>query len=169
MGNLVKRKYFTMGYGGGLETTNEYSYLETSDGETWTTPDKAVISGFISGNQTVTYTGKIPVVLTSKDGIVWTRLAPSHSDQPTPTPTPAATVGNQNVPISENGIVIELNGQTYKLNLNSSIGQSMEVQASTDLEIWETLTTITNAGGVLNFVDPDAKYHPQRFYRLKLQ
>jgi hemin uptake protein HemP len=109
------------------------------------------------------------VVLTSKDGIVWTRLAPIHSDRPAPIPTPAITGNNQNAVISENVVAIELNGQAYKLNLTASIGQSMEVQASTNLESWDTLTTITNNGGILNFVDHDATNYPMRFYRLKLQ
>ncbi|HEX5398412.1 MAG TPA: hypothetical protein VFY06_05120 [Verrucomicrobiae bacterium] len=158
-----------MGTDAGLEATNEYSYLVTSDGKTWTTPDQTAISGFISGNRHITYTDKDPVVLTSEDGIVWTRLAPVHSDRPAPIPTPAVAVNNPNAVRSENGVVIELNGQAYKLNVASSIGQSMEIQASTNLAKWDTLATITNNGGILNFVDRDATNYPARFYRLKLQ
>jgi len=167
-GNLINEKIFKMGFDTGLETNNK-PYLVTSDGETFTTPDKTSMSGFVSGYTAVTYTDKIPVVLTSKDGIVWTRLAPIHSDRPAPIPTPAITGNNQNAVISENVVAIELNGQAYKLNLTASIGQSMEVQASTNLESWDTLTTITNNGGILNFVDHDATNYPMRFYRLKLQ
>jgi hypothetical protein len=169
IGNSVNEKYFTMGTDADLKTTNEYSYLVTSDAETWTTSDKTSITGFVSGNKTVTYTDKIPVVLTSKDGIEWTRLAPIHSDRPAPIPTPAIAGNTQTAATSDNGVSINLNGQSYKLNLNSSIGKSMEIQASSDLQNWETLTTITNTGGVINFVDPDAKNYPERFYRLKLQ
>jgi hypothetical protein len=168
-GTGVEHRFFTMGTDAGLETTNEYSYLVTSDGGKWTTPNKAAISGFISGNRQITYTDKDPVVLTSKDGIVWTRLAPIHSDRPAPIPIPVIAGNNQNAVVSEYGVVIELNGQAYKLNLTSIIGQSMEIQASTDLENWETLTTVTNNGGILNFVDRDVTNYPARFYRLKLR
>jgi hypothetical protein len=156
-GHGSKHKFIAIGaFGTELVSTN---------GEVWTTEDKISISGCVYGNQVLFYSGSRHMVLSSKDGIVWTRLLPSSSDQP----TPIVTSNNQNVAVSQNGVVIELNGQTYKLNLTSNIGQSMEVQASTNLEIWETLTTITNSGGILNFVDPDAKNYPQRFYRLKLQ
>lgn len=79
------------------------------------------------------------------------------------------SVSNPNTVLSGNGFNIELNGQAYKLDLTSNLGQSMEIQASADLQSWETLTTITNTGGVLHFTDPDANNYPQRFYRVKLQ
>lgn len=140
-------------------------YLVTTDGETWTTPDKTSISGSVYGNQVTYSSGKPFVVLSSKDGIVWTRLTPKISDQPVP--VIASTI--QNVGKSENGVMIELNGQLYKLNLTTTIGQSMEIQASTNLQSWVTLTIITNSGGILKFVDRDASNYPMRFYRLKLQ
>jgi photosystem II stability/assembly factor-like uncharacterized protein len=165
VGSGGRQRFFTMGTEAALKNTNEYSYLVTSDGGTWTTPDKTAISGFISGNRHITYTDKAPVVLTSQDGIVWTRLAPIHSDRP----APAIAGNNQNAVVSENVVAIKLNGQVYQLNLTSHLGQSMEIQASTDLESWDTLTTITNNGGILNFVDRDVTNYPARFYRLKLR
>ena len=152
-----------------IETTNEYSLLESSDEETWTTRDKAAISGIVSGNTVISYTDNPPTVLASEDGIHWHRIKPTHSDNPVQISASSTARNNTSTVPSDNGVVINLNGQGYKLNLTSSIGQSMEIQASSDLQSWETLTTITNTGGIINFVDPDAKNYPQRFYRLKLQ
>jgi hypothetical protein len=135
--------------------------LMSTAGGTWTTPDKISISGSVWGNGFVFSSGKQPIVLSSKDGIVWTRLLPKNSDQPTP-----LTIAS-NAP--ENGVLIDLNGQCYKLNLAASVGQFYEIQASTNLQDWTTLTTITNTGGILNFVDRDITNYPMRFYRLKLQ
>ena len=158
-------------------------YLASTDEKTWTFSGGRSINGLVRGNEVVFYsgeTGEKLSVLATEDGIAWTRLVPRYSDRPTP--VVAANISNarkseavpnniQNNAIlkSENGVVIELNGQAYKLNLTTAIGQPMEVQASTDLQSWVTLTTITNSGGILNFVDPDAKNYPQRFYRLMLR
>jgi len=140
-------------------------YLVSTNGETWTTPHKISISGSVYGNEVVYSLGKKPVVLSSKDGIIWTRLLPRNSDQP----TPVIASNPLDMTKSENGIVIELNGQSYKLNITADVGQPMEVQASTNLESWVTLTTITNSGEILSFVDRDVTNYPMRFYRLKLQ
>ena len=173
IGNRIYSQPFTMTVGGNPEATNQYSYLETSDGTTWTTPDKIAISGIINGNIVVTYTDKIPAVLATEDGIHWTRIKPTHSDNPIPMAAPAQPAvvvdNNQSKTISDGSLRVDLNGRAYKLNLTSSVGQSMEIQASSDLQSWETLTTITNTGGTLHFIDPDAKNYPQRFYRVKLQ
>ena len=173
IGNRINSQPFTTGLGGNLEATNEYSCLETVDGTTWTTPDKTAISGIVNGNIVVTYTDKIPAVLATEDGIHWTKIKPTHSDNPTQMPAPpqpAVIAGNnQYTTISDGSLRVDLNGRAYKLNLTSSIGQSMEIQATSDLQSWETLTTITNTGGTLHFIDPDAKNYPQRFYRVKLQ
>jgi hypothetical protein len=67
---------------------------------------------------------------------------------------------NQNTIIPDGSLYVDLNGRAYKLDLTSSIGQSMEIQASSDLQNWETLMTITNTGGMLRFIDPDAKDYP---------
>ena len=135
------------------------------DEDTWRTPDNSSISGDVYGNTVTFLYGNRPVVLSSKDGITWTRLAPIFSDHP----TPIIASKSQSPAKSENGVVIELNGQPYKLNLTANIGQSMEIQASTNLVNWESLTTITNNGGVLKYIDMDVTKYPMRFYRLKLQ
>ena len=45
---------------------------------------------------------------------------------------------------------------------------AFEVQASTDLDHWSALTTVTNLTGTLEFTDPNAANHLQRFYRTVL-
>ena len=44
-------------------------------------------------------------------------------------------------------------------------GMAFEVQASTNLDQWLTLTTVTNLTGTLEFTDPDAANPSRRFYR----
>lgn len=159
-GHLIDEKtFFTVSFRAPIR-------LLSNDGETWAAPDKIPISGNVAGNQAVFYSGSRPVVLSSKDGIVWTRLRPVSTDRPVPV---VVASGTQSAVKSENGALIDLNGQAYKLNLTAEIGQLMEVQASTNLQDWITLTTITNTGGVLHFVDSDMTNYPMRFYRLKLQ
>jgi beta-xylosidase len=41
------------------------------------------------------------------------------------------------------------------------------IEASTDLANWEPITTLVNAGGALEFVDPAARELKARFYRVK--
>jgi hypothetical protein len=129
--------------------------------EKWMTTDNTPISGNVWGNELVYSSDKHAAVFSSKDGIVWTLLSPSYSDQP----TPLAVVSNA----PENGVLINLNGKGYKLNLAANNGQLYEIQASTNLQDWVTLASITNSGALLNFVDSEVTNYPIRFYRLKLQ
>ena len=143
--------------------------LNSQDGITWTAPNKTLITGRVCGNIVVNYfRNKYPngVVLYSEDGISWKRLLPRYSDQQKPL---VAASNTKLLAESYNGVLIELNGQPYKLNLAANFGQSMEIQASTNLVDWESLTTITNNGGVLKYIDMDVTNYPMRFYRLKLQ
>ncbi|MBI2949736.1 MAG: VCBS repeat-containing protein [Verrucomicrobia bacterium] len=48
-------------------------------------------------------------------------------------------------------------------------GMAFEVQASTDLEQWSPVTTVTNLTGTLEFTDPDAANDLRRFYRAVLR
>lgn len=41
-----------------------------------------------------------------------------------------------------------------------------EVQASADCSSWNSLATVTNVTGTVEFSDPDALRHPARFYRV---
>ena len=46
---------------------------------------------------------------------------------------------------------------------------AFEIQASTDLDQWSPLTSLTNLTGTLEFTDPNAANHLQRFYRAVLR
>ena len=46
---------------------------------------------------------------------------------------------------------------------------AFEVQASTNLNQWSPLTTVTNLTGTLEFTDPDAANHLRRFFRVLLR
>jgi hypothetical protein len=147
--------------------------------EKWMTPDNTPVFGNISGNQLVYGSDDHAAVFSSNDGIIWTRLSPKYSDRPT---TLAGLSTGSSSRISsksalpavagnapENGVVINLNGKGYKLNLAANNGQLYKVQASTNLQDWVTLATITNSGAMLNFTDHAATNYPIRFYRLEVQ
>lgn len=55
------------------------------------------------------------------------------------------------------------------LRIQSWKGMAFEVQASTDLDEWSPLTTVTNLTGTLQFTDPDAANDARRFYRTVLR
>jgi hypothetical protein len=145
------------------------SHLYSQDGITWFAANKIPIAGMVCGNIVVHYynnTGGNRAVLYSEDGITWKRLLPQNSNQA----VAATQITSVSSPTySDVGFQIQLDGQAYKLNLTAKAGDIYELQASTNLVDWVMLTTLTNSGAILNFVDPDAKNYPQRFYRLKLQ
>ena len=51
------------------------------------------------------------------------------------------------------------------LRIQSWKGMAFEVQASTDLDQWSLLTTVTSLTGTLEFTDADTANHLRRFYR----
>ena len=55
------------------------------------------------------------------------------------------------------------------LRIQSWKGMAFEVQASTDLDQWSPLTSMTNLTGTLEFTDPDTASHSRRFYRTVLR
>jgi hypothetical protein len=52
------------------------------------------------------------------------------------------------------------------LFLPSTNGFRFQVECSTDLKSWSSVWTNTVTNGVIQFVDPDAKSFPRRFYRV---
>ena len=139
-------------------------FLYSKDGEEWTVDGKTSLGGNVKGNQLVYVHSKHPgkkVVLYSTDGIIWKRLSPSSG-------TPYKSVSAPRTAATEDNVVIQLNGPTYRIRLPENSGNQFTLQASTDLQHWVDLTILTNIGSILNFVDPEAIKYPQRFYRLKL-
>jgi hypothetical protein len=55
------------------------------------------------------------------------------------------------------------------LRIQSWKGTAFEVQASTDLEQWSALTTVTNLTGTLEFTDTNTPSPFRRFYRTLLR
>jgi hypothetical protein len=51
------------------------------------------------------------------------------------------------------------------LRIQSWKGMAFEVQSSTDLEQWSSVTTVTNLTGTLEFTDPNVANDFRRFYR----
>jgi hypothetical protein len=138
--------------------------LVTGDGINWRTRDKAEISGTVYGrSQMFCYMGE-PVVFSSADGVTWHMLPPSTTDQPTK--IEGSLISQLLVP-SDNKIQINLNGIIYKLNLSATLGQVLEIQASTNLIDWGTIGQITYTNGPLVFDEPNAASYPIRFFRLK--
>jgi hypothetical protein len=54
------------------------------------------------------------------------------------------------------------------LRTDGTPGANYSIEASSDLVHWSSVGTITNQGGLLDFVDPGAVNASQRFYRLVL-
>jgi ASPIC and UnbV len=48
-------------------------------------------------------------------------------------------------------------------------GMAFDVQASTDLKQWSSVTTVTNLTGTLEFTDPGAAHNLRGFYRTVLR
>jgi hypothetical protein len=55
------------------------------------------------------------------------------------------------------------------LRIQSWKGMAFEVQASTNLNHWSPLTTVTNLTGTLEFADPNEANQGVRFYRTGLR
>ena len=55
------------------------------------------------------------------------------------------------------------------LRIQSWKRMAFEVQASTDLNQWSPLATVTNLTGTLEFTDPDAANQGSRCYRAMLR
>ncbi len=51
------------------------------------------------------------------------------------------------------------------LEIHGQVDREYLIQASTDLNVWQTIATRVASGGVIQFTDPDAGEHPFRFYR----
>jgi hypothetical protein len=56
----------------------------------------------------------------------------------------------------------------FRLHVSGWPGQTVVIQASTNLAQWVALATNTLAGTTLEFSDPDSANHPQRYYRAML-
>ena len=56
--------------------------------------------------------------------------------------------------------------QTFQLTLNVDPGFNFDLQATTDLVQWQTVTNFA-ADGLFDFVDVDSTNYPNRFYRLR--
>ena len=138
---------------------------DAQNDQSWITYNGIPIRGNVSGNETYFMTSKASetfAVLTSDDGLTWKRLLPSSTEKTNP-----VAVTDPTAPVASNvGIVFQLNGQSYNLNLSAKVGGAYELQASTDLEHWINLTTMTNNGEIFNYTDQDVAKYPQRFYRL---
>jgi hypothetical protein len=55
------------------------------------------------------------------------------------------------------------------LRIPSRKAMAFEVQSSTDLKQWSSVTTVTNLTGTLEFTDPDEANSSRRFYGTLLQ
>ncbi len=51
------------------------------------------------------------------------------------------------------------------INLTGQVNQTYLVQASTDLQSWETISTVVLVNGSANVLDPNSQTNPMRYYR----
>ena len=55
-----------------------------------------------------------------------------------------------------------------ELTIKAEPDRGWQIQASSDLLTWQTLTTVTNASYQFQFTDPRATNYTSRFYRLQV-
>jgi hypothetical protein len=60
-------------------------------------------------------------------------------------------------------------GGSFGLGLQTLIPGIYQVQASSDFIHWNPITTVTNAGGSFQIMDPNSQNYPVRFYRASRQ
>ena len=65
----------------------------------------------------------------------------------------------------------QLANGTFRITVHGVAGENYEIQASSDLQSWTVLTTLTaDSNGDLEFVDPQSASLPYRFYQaMRLQ
>jgi hypothetical protein len=61
-------------------------------------------------------------------------------------------------------------GSPMRLQFSGAIGQTYDIQASTDLRTWSTISTMANlsSNAWVTYQDPQSTVFPKRFYRLVL-
>jgi len=64
---------------------------------------------------------------------------------------------------------LKITDGTVELKVKSWIGLVHQIEASSNLEDWTHVTTLTNLTGTLKFADPAAKASSHRYYRLRSQ
>jgi hypothetical protein len=61
-----------------------------------------------------------------------------------------------------------LTGGSIQLTMTGSSGDVYRVLGSTNLLTWQTIASVTNITGIVQFTDPTATNYNRRFYRLAL-
>ncbi|MBE7502473.1 MAG: choice-of-anchor C family protein [Verrucomicrobiales bacterium] len=56
----------------------------------------------------------------------------------------------------------------WEITFDTADGAGYRLEASSDLVVWETISTHRGQGGRLRVTDPDTMWYAQRFYRLRL-
>jgi hypothetical protein len=59
-----------------------------------------------------------------------------------------------------------LPGGQVQLTVSGLAGDIYRVLGSTNLRDWQTITSVTNLSGTMQFTDPGAAGYSRRFYRL---
>jgi len=121
--------------------------------------------------------GHLGSILTSPDGITWTKVnAPANVEL-----SGVAYGANQFVAVGLNGTILQsgttpiqsptmgpvslLPGGAAKVTVTGVAGQTYAIQSSSNLKDWSDLTTVTLTNSAGNFTDPSAPNYQQRFYR----
>jgi hypothetical protein len=61
--------------------------------------------------------------------------------------------------------IVRTNGMIW-ISISGWLGSTFQVQASTNLSDWQSIGTLTNLTGTMQFSDPAASNLSRRFYRL---
>ena len=158
-----------------LAPAGSFPILQSTDGITWRGRGPEPIRGIVHGNVKVyefPRKDSEAAVLTSNDGLTWTRVKRVAESRPQLIPDALPErieTKTQVTPGLTNGaVIVYLNGRGYQLRLPLESGPIWYVQASTDLVHWVEIATLTNTTGQLICTDADSSKYPMRFYRLML-
>jgi hypothetical protein len=58
-----------------------------------------------------------------------------------------------------------MNAGAFQMTVTGAIGQHFAIETSTNLLSWETLVSLTNTSGIMQYVDSSSTNSDQRFYR----
>ena len=155
-----------------LAPAGSFPILQSTDGITWRGRGPEPIRGIVHGNVKVyefPRKDSEAAVLTSNDGLTWTRVKRVAESRPQPIPDALPErieTKTQVTPGLTNGaVIVYLNGRGYQLRLPLESGPIWYVQASTDLVHWVALNTNVAPSNIMFLVDSNAANFPARFYR----
>jgi hypothetical protein len=144
------------------------TYLQTRDGVTWSNGWNTPISGNVFGNVSLPRANlNNYLVLSTEDGILWTRRAGGRWAHPGFLATDSA-VSSQRTNTAASP-VSTLQGRSrggFGPGPLGATGGLYRIQASTDLLHWVDVGAYSGSASISRLIDSDSSHLPTRFYRV---